>query len=70
MTTASLLRTILVLPALAAIGAAGFLACAALAWRYRWWKLGGRIYYTATAVAVALFLAMASTYNLVGWPLL
>ena len=58
--------------ALFSAGAAATLATvgyAGVAWRNRWWSLPHRVHFSAVAVALTVFVAVASEYDLVGWPL-
>jgi hypothetical protein len=58
--------------ALFSAGAAATLATvgyAGVAWRNRWWSLLHRVHFSAVAVALTMFVAVASEYHLVGWPL-
>jgi len=43
---------------------------AALAWKYRYWGVAGRVHYTLVALAAVVFVLFLSNWNLTGlWPL-
>jgi CubicO group peptidase (beta-lactamase class C family) len=62
-----LLSAIQTLPVLAAVAAAATLVTALLAWRRSWWSLIGRLHHTVVALAALAYLAVAVSYNLLGW---
>ncbi len=49
--------------ALATTGAMAL--CTVIAWRRRWWRLAGRLHYTFSALAAAVFLGICASYQLV-----
>jgi CubicO group peptidase (beta-lactamase class C family) len=53
-------------PRLTLFTTVGMIACAATAWRARWWSLPARLHYTALTLAAAVFSAFVVHYNLAG----
>ena len=44
----------------------GIVVLAALAWKYRYWGVAGRVHYTLVALAAVVFILFLSNWNLIG----
>ena len=44
----------------------GIVVLAALAWKYRYWGVAGRVHYTLVALAAVVFVLFLSNWNLIG----
>jgi hypothetical protein len=60
---------LLVLPIVTAVLSIILLVLAVLAWKNRYWSLGGRLHYSLVTLAGLVFVWLASYWNLLGFKL-
>ena len=61
--------TLLVLPILTTVLTILLLVLAVLAWKNRYWSLGGRVHYSLVTAAALAFVWLANYWNLLGFKL-
>ena len=61
-------KSLLIIPLVTSVLTLGLIALALLGWKFRYWSLVGRLYYTWVTIATLGFIPFLRYWNLLGWP--